>query len=89
VARVAANQKLWNQLMRQALAKYPKKSVRGTASVAANRWAASEYQKRGGQYVGSKSEVQPSMRDPKAEAVKKKKAKDTKVQKSRMRGDII
>lgn len=89
MARVAANQKLWNQLMRQAMAKYPKRSPQATASPAANRWAAAEYQRRGGQYVSSKGEVQPNMRDPKADALKKKKSKESRVKKARMRGDII
>jgi len=89
VARVASNQKLWNQLMSQALAKYPKRSPNATASPAANRWAAAQYQKRGGQYVSSKSEVQPNMRDKKTEDLKKKKAKATRIKKARMRGDII
>jgi len=75
--------------MNQALAKYPKRSPNATASPAANRWAAAEYQKRGGQYVSSKSEVQPNMRDKKTEDLKKKKAKATRIKKARMRGDII
>lgn len=71
------------------MAKYPKRSPQATASPAANRWAAAEYQRRGGQYVSSKGEVQPNMRDPKADALKKKKAKESRVKKARMRGDII
>ena len=88
MARVAANQKLWNRLMKQALAKYPARSPQATTSFAANRWAASQYQKMGGQYVDSKSQVQPNMRDPKTDAEKKKKAKANKIKRARMRGEL-
>ena len=74
--------------MKQALAKYPPRSPQANTSFAANKWASSEYQKRGGQYVSSKSEVQPNMRDPKTEVEKKKKAKANKIKRARMRGEL-
>lgn len=74
--------------MKQALAKYPPKSPRANTTFAANKWASEEYQRRGGQYVDSKNEVQPSMRDPKTDLEKKKKARANKIKRARMRGAL-
>jgi hypothetical protein len=88
VAKVAANQKLWNSLMRQALAKYPPKSPKASTTFAANSWASKEYERMGGKFVDSKSQVPQNMRDPKTDLEKKKKAKANKIKRARMRGDL-
>jgi hypothetical protein len=83
VAKVAANQKLWNSLMKQALAKYPPRSPKAHTSFAANRWASQQYEKSGGSWVGSIKEVNPKLRDPKAELEKKKKAKVARMKRAK------
>lgn len=75
---VPANQKMWDQLMSQAQAKYPKRSPKATTSFAANKWAKEQYEKMGGQYVASLQDVPTGLRDFKGEAEKKKKAKIAK-----------
>lgn len=74
--------------MKQALAKYPPKSPKANTTFAANKWASDEYARRGGQYVDSKSQVNPNMRDPKTELEKKKKARANKIKRARMRGEL-
>ena len=84
--KVAANQKLWNQLMKQALIKYPPKSPKASTTFAANKWAAQQYEQAGGQYVSSKQEVDPKLRDYKTEKEKKQKAKAKQLKKKQLRG---
>lgn len=82
-----ANPKLYNMVVAQARAKfttYP--------SPAAAHWVRSRYNQLGGQYVKSKSEVDPRFRDYAAEEKKKKedqqKKKVTKkVGKGNIRGE--
>lgn len=89
MAKVAANQKLWNSLMKQALAKYPPRSPRAHTSFAANRWASQQYEKSGGSWVDSIKEVNPKLRDPKVELEKKKKAKVARMKRAKkMRGEL-
>lgn len=89
MAKVAANQKLWNSLMKQALTKYPPKSPRAHTTFAANRWAAQEYERQGGQWVSSMREVNPKLRDPKKELEDKRKAKASELKrKKKLRGEV-
>lgn len=89
MAKVAANQKLWNSLMRQALAKYPPKSPKAHTTFAANRWASQAYERMGGRYVDSMREVQTNMRDPKKDLERKKQAKIARIKRAKkMRGEI-
>ena len=86
--KVAKNQKLWNSIMRQAKAKYPLKNPNAGTSFAINKWAAAEYQKQGGEWVSSKREVPSNMRDPKADAQKKKEAAIRKAKREDLAGGI-
>ena len=71
--QVPANPKLWNMITAQAGAKFTKNSP------ARGHWIHAKYNQMGGQYVGSKKEVDPRFRDyaqekrDKEEALKKKK----------------
>jgi hypothetical protein len=69
--REPANPKLWNMLTAQADSKFTKNSP------ARGHWIHSRYNAMGGQYVNSKREVDPRMRDYTQEA-KDKKEKDQK-----------
>jgi hypothetical protein len=69
--REPANPKLWNMLTVQADSKFSKNSP------ARGHWIHSRYNAMGGQYVNSKREVDPRMRDYVQEA-KDKKEKDQK-----------
>ena len=71
---VPKNQVLWNNIMQRMKARYPSRNAKGIPSQPANREAAKEYKRLGGQYVASKAEIPANMRDKKADAVKKKKA---------------
>jgi hypothetical protein len=76
MADVPENQVLWNNILKRMQARYPSRN--GKSSFAANREARKEYMREGGQYVPSKKDVPPKMRDLKTEAVKKKKARVAK-----------
>jgi len=69
--REPANPKLWNMITAQANSKFSKNSP------ARGHWIHSRYNAMGGQYVNSKREVDPRMRDY-AEEAKDKKEKDQK-----------
>jgi hypothetical protein len=89
MAKVAANQKLWNSLMRQAKAKYPTKRPGAGTNRAANKWASQEYARQGGDWVSSIKEVDPKLRDPKKELEDKKKAKITRIKKEKKERGIV
>jgi hypothetical protein len=73
MAKVAANQKLYNSIKRQAASKFPPKA--GKSNPAANNWVSKQYEQEGGTWVTSIKEVDPKFRDVPAELAKKKKAK--------------
>ena len=56
-------------------ARYPSKASNGKPNVQATNAASREYRRLGGQYVSGKSQVPKNMRDPKADAQKKKQAR--------------
>jgi hypothetical protein len=68
-----ANPKLWNMLAVQARAKF-----RVYPSPAAGHWLRTHYSQLGGQFVNSKKEVNPKMRDYVEEEKKKKEEKAKK-----------
>jgi hypothetical protein len=84
--QVPANPKLWNMVTAQAGAKFTKNSP------ARGHWIHAKYNQMGGQYVGSKKEVDPRFRDyaqekrDKEEAQKKKKVVK-KVGRGNIRGE--
>ena len=63
-----ANPKLWNMITMQARTKFPK-----YPSPAAAHWVHTRYTQLGGQFVKSKSQVDPRFRDYAHEAMEKKK----------------
>lgn len=72
-----ANPRLWNMITTQArtkFAKYP--------SPAAAHWVRTQYEMKGGKFVGSKKDVDPRMRDvaeeKKEDKLKKEKGRVTK-----------
>lgn len=67
-----ANPKLYNMIVIQAGAKYPKNSP------AKAHWIHVRYLQMGGSFVKSKKDVDPRMRDYAAEAQKKKEEEDKK-----------
>ena len=68
----AANPKLWNMITAQANSKFSKNSP------ARGHWIHSRYNAMGGQYVNSKRDVDPRLRDYVAEAQKKKEEEQKK-----------
>ena len=89
MAKVAANQKLWNSLMRQAKAKYPTKRPGAGTNRAANKWASQENARQGGDWVSSIREVDQKVRDPKKELEDKKKAKMSRIKKEKKERNIL
>lgn len=87
--KVPMNEQLWNSLMRQAKAKYPIKNPNAKTSFPINEWVAKEYARQGGQYVESKTQVPPKMRDEKARQETKKKAKISKAKRDKKRAGLI
>jgi hypothetical protein len=72
----AANPKLWNMITAQAGAKFSKNSP------ARGHWIHAKYNQMGGQYVKSKKDVDPKMRDTAQEKMDKEEKKSkTKVTK--------
>lgn len=67
-----ANPKLWNMITAQANSKFSKNSP------ARGHWIHSRYNAMGGQYVNSKREVDPRLRDYAAEEEKKKEEQKKK-----------
>lgn len=70
--REPANPKLWNMITAQAATRFSKNSP------ARGHWIHSRYNAMGGQYVNSKREVDPRLRDYAAEAMKKKEDEQKK-----------
>jgi len=70
--REPANPKLWNMITAQANSKFSKNSP------ARGHWIHSRYNAMGGQYVNSKREVDPRLRDYAAEEEKKKEQQQKK-----------
>ena len=70
--REPANPKLWNMITAQANSKFSKNSP------ARGHWIHSRYNAMGGQYVNSKREVDPRLRDYAAEEEKKKEEQKKK-----------
>lgn len=70
--RVPANPKLWNMVTAQAATRFSKNSP------ARGHWIHSKYNAMGGQYVESKREVDPRLRDYAAEAKEKKEEQQKK-----------
>lgn len=70
--REPANPKLWNMITAQAATRFSKNSP------ARGHWIHSKYNAMGGQYVNSKREVDPRLRDYVAEAEKKKEQQQKK-----------
>jgi len=70
--REPANPKLWNMITAQANSKFSKNSP------ARGHWIHSRYNAMGGQYVNSKRDVDPRLRDYVAEAQKKKEEEQKK-----------
>ena len=68
------NELLWNNLMRQAKAKYPIKNPKAKTSFPINEWVEKQYSMQGGAY-GPKRPTDPKMIDQKTRDEKKKKAK--------------
>jgi len=66
--REPANPKLWNMVTAQANARFSKNSP------ARGHWIHSKYNALGGQYVNSKREVDPRLRDYVEEAKQKKES---------------
>jgi len=87
--KVPMNEQLWNNLMRQAKAKYPIKNPNAKTSFPINEWVSKEYARQGGQYVESKSQVPLKMRDQKAREEKKKQAKISKAKRDKKRAGLI
>ena len=86
---VAKNQKLWNNIMRQAKANYPTRSPLASTNRAANTWAKKEYERQGGEWVGSKQEVPQNLRDPQADRIKAQKAKIAKRKRDKKRAGLL
>lgn len=70
--REPANPRLWNMITAQAATRFSKNSP------ARGHWIHSKYNAMGGQYVNSKREVDPRLRDYVAEAEKKKEQQQKK-----------
>ena len=70
--REPANPKLWNMIKVQAATRFSKNSP------ARGHWIHSKYNAMGGQYVNSKREVDPRLRDYVAEAQDKKEKEQKK-----------
>lgn len=70
--REPANPKLWNMITAQAATRFSKNSP------ARGHWIHSRYNAMGGQYVNSKREVDPRLRDYAAEEQKKKEEEQKK-----------
>ena len=87
--KFARNQLMWNSLMRQALAKYPPRSPNATTSFAANRWASQQYVSQGGSWVATMDQTDPKLRDPKTEAIKKEKAKVSKIKREKKEEGLL
>ena len=87
--KVPMNEQLWNNLMRQAKAKYPIKNPNAKTSFPINEWVSKEYARQGGQYVEAKSQVPLKMRDQKAREEKKKQEKISKAKRDKKRAGLI
>ena len=86
MADTPANPKLWNLLRNQARAKYPSR-VTKNLSFPASKWLRDEYARQGGQFVASKRDVDPKLRDEKQDAEDAKKRKEAeKKKKEKQRG---
>jgi hypothetical protein len=71
--QLPANERLYNMITTQAKSKfstYP--------SPAAAHWVSSRYRQMGGQYVSSKSQIDPKMRDYEHDKMEEKKKKSLK-----------
>jgi hypothetical protein len=88
MAQVPANPKLWNSLSRQAKAKYPSQRTKGLTFAAA-KWLREEYQREGGSYVSSKTEVDPKARDYQQEKLDKIKRQKAEVKRKKKQQGFI
>lgn len=79
----ASNQKLWNQVLREAKAKYPPKNPKHPMNRAVASWATKEYERRGGTW--GLIEIP----DPKAEALKKQKAKIAEKKREKKKAGLV
>ena len=76
---VPENQKLYDQILNQAKAKYPSHRRVGATTPAANNYVTQQYSAAGGKYVDSKKQVPPQFVDVKKneeDAEKRKKQQD-------------
>jgi len=88
MAEVAKNQRLWNSLVAQAESKYPSRRGKGITWAAA-KWAKDQYVMKGGEYVGSLSEVPRQFRDLDKEARDKKEDKKKRVEAEKKKRGLL
>lgn len=84
-----ANPQLWNSILGRAKSRFPHARADGGVTFPEASWASKEYKREGGQYVNSKSDVDPRFRDYKKEAEDKKRRKEKEKQKRRDQGQIV
>jgi hypothetical protein len=86
---IPANPKLWNSLRAQARAKFPHSGLEGTLPYPAAKWLKAEYDRQGGQYVTSKQDINPRLRDNEQDAEDAKKRKIAEEKRKKKKANLL
>ena len=87
--QLPANPKLWNSLREQARAKFPHSGSSGALPFPAAKWLSEEYARQGGQYVSSKRDIDPKLRDYDQEAEDAKKRKEQELKRKKKKANLL
>ena len=86
---IPGNPKLWDSLRSQARAKFPHSGLNGPLPFPAAKWLRDEYNRQGGQYVDSKEQIDPKLRDYKQEAEDSKKRKISELKRKKKKANLL